>query len=192
MRPAIETTANKDFSLISEYYVTGNSTELSEYHKQILNRWRAADRILMKFPKKSIAARKLQAEFPEISLQHAFVDINNACKFWNIVNPSDKSFLQRWLIDNLQNSIMNPATPETAKAKDRSTLERIITSINDEIIDPKLMEKNTVNIQFYINNNNITLSEKELNSIPVPIRQKLLALTQNTINETDAIEIMNS
>jgi hypothetical protein len=69
----------------------------------------------MKFSKKSIAARKLQAEFIEISIRQAQIDIDNACKFWNIVNPADKGFLQRWLIDNLQNSIMNPATPEVAK-----------------------------------------------------------------------------
>jgi hypothetical protein len=49
--------------------------------------------------------------------------------------------LQRWLIDNLQNSIMNPATPEVAKVWDRATLKRLITAIKDESIDPKLMEK---------------------------------------------------
>jgi hypothetical protein len=192
MKTAIETIANNDFSLISEYYVTGSSTELSEHHKRILDRWRAADRILMKFPKKSIAARKLQAEFMEISIRQAQIDIDNACKFWNIVNPADKGFLQRWLIDNLQNSIMSAATPELAKARDRATLERLISAIKDENIDPKLMEKNTVNIQFNINQNNIVFSEKELNTIPLAIRQKLLSLTQNTITESDAIEIMNS
>jgi hypothetical protein len=193
MRPAIETTASKDFSLISEYYVTGKSEKLPEHHKRILDRWRSADRILMKFPKKSIAARKLQAEFPEISIRQAQIDIDNACKFWNIVNPADKGFLQRWLIDNLQNSILSASTSDLAKARDRATLERLISAIKDESIDPKLMEKNTVNIQFNINNNNnIIFSEKELNTIPLAIRQKLLSLTQNTITETDAIEIMNS
>ena len=192
MRQAIENIADKDFSVISQYYVAGNSEELSDYHKHILDRWRTADAILMKFPKKSIAARKLQAKYPEISIRQAQIDIDNACKFWNIVNPADKGFLLRWLIDSLQNSILSPTTPEVVKAKDRATLERLISSIQEETIDPKLMEKSTVNIQFNINNNNIIFTEKELNAIPINLRQKLLSLTANEITEADAIEIINS
>jgi hypothetical protein len=190
MRQAIETVSSKDFSVISEYYITKSSEKLSEHHQKILNRWQAADRILMKFPTKSIAARKLQAQFPEISIRQAQVDIDNACKFWNLVSPADKGFLIRFLIEHIVNAIKKDEVSHAIKVKYVSILERLQESIQEEQIDPKLMEKNTVNIQFNISGNNIVFSEKELNTIPKNIRQKLLSLTSSDITEADAIEIL--
>ena len=192
MRDAVSTIADKDFSLISEHYVAGKADLLPDYAKEILDRWRDADRILMRFPKKSIAAQKLRAIYPQITVRQAYIDLDNACKFWNIHKPADKGFLQRFLIDFLTSSIASNAVHESVKAKYAATLERLQSSIETEPIDPKLMEKNTINIQFNINKNNITFSEKELNMIPKSIRQKLLNLTANEITEDHAIEILNS
>jgi len=192
MRDAIDTIAEKNFSLISEHYVAGKADLLPDYAKEILDRWRDADRILMKFPKKSIAAQKLRAIYPDISIRQAYIDIDNACKFWNIHKPADKGFLQRFLIDFLTGGIVSNAVPDSTKAKYAATLERLQSSIEAEPIDPRLMEKNTINIQFNINKNNIIFSEKELNMIPKTIRQKLLNLTANDITEDQAAEILNS
>ena len=191
-RKTIQIIPENDYSVISLHYVEGRIAELPEYQRQIINRWEAADKILMKFPKKSVAARKLQAKFPEISIRQAQQDIDDACKFWNIHKKADKGFLYRFLVEHLTETLANQAVPYLVKAKYAAVMQKLHDSIEEESIDPKLMEKNTVNIQFNINNNNIIFSEKELNIIPLAIRQKLLALTQNTITETDAIEIMNS
>ena len=184
--------ANQDFSAISQYYTSRDSIVLSEEQQRILNRWQSADKILMKFPKKSIAARRLQALYPDISLRQAQIDIDNACKFWNLVKPADKGFLQRWFLEFLLDKLASIAVPEAAKAKYAATLERLIAGIAEEKLDPKLMEKNTVNIQFNVNHNSFTLSEKDLKNIPTDIRQKLLQLTSTEIDESEAIEIMES
>jgi len=192
MKKSVVTIGEDIYSLISEHYASGKQDELPDYAKKVLERWQDADRILMKFPQKSVAARKLIAKYPEISVRQAQNDINDACKFWNLNNPTDKCFLQRFLINHITSSIVNPSVPFAIKAKYAATLERLQSAIGDEQIDPKLMEKNTVNIQFNFNQNNIVFSEQELNTIPLPIRQKLLALTQNTITEAEAVEIINT
>jgi len=191
-RIGIDEAASKDFSEISEYYASGSSKELPQYLQNILKRWRSANDILMKFTKKSVAVRKLQALYPDITLRQAYIDIENACKFWNIHDKKDKDFLYRFLVENLMESITNKSTPDIVKSKNYATLQKLYASIESDPIDPKFMEKSTVNIQFNINQNNILFSEKEIASLPAEIRQKLLALTQSTINEENAIEIMQS
>jgi hypothetical protein len=191
-RIALETTSDKEFSLISEYYVSGKSEDLPEYLQKILDRWRAADRILMKFPRKSVAARKLQVEFPNISIRQAQHDLNNACKFWNINTQTDKNFLYRFLVTHLTESIVSASTPDFIKSKDKATLAKLYASIEADPIDPKFMEKSTVNIQFNLNQNNIYFTEQELKSLPIPIRQKIMALTQTAITEDETVEIMNN
>ena len=191
-RTAIQVIPESDYSIISLHYVEGRIAELPEHQRKIIERWQAADRILMKFPKKSVAARKLQAKYPEISIRQAQNDIDEACKFWNVHIKPDKGFLYRFLVDHISDCMVNPAVPYHIKVKYTAIWERLHSNVEEAAIDPKLMEKNTVNIQFNINNNNILFSEKELNSIPVSLRQKILSLTQNTITEADAVEIMNT
>jgi hypothetical protein len=190
-RTSIENIADKDFEEISNYYVSGSSEKLSEAQQLMLNRWRAAANILKKFPQKSIAARKLALLF-QISTRQAQIDIDNATKFWNLVNPTDKAFLQQWLIDFLWTKLSAKSVSEQTKAKYSATLERLISNIETEKLDPKLMEKNTVNIQFNVQNNQISLSEDDLKHIPESLKRKILALTTSEITEDNATEIMNS
>jgi hypothetical protein len=191
-KQATELAIIDDFSAISQYYTSGKSDELPDYQKEILDRWRSANKILMKFPKKSIAARRLQALYPNITIRQAQIDIDNACKFWNLVDPADKGFLQRWLIDFLSNKMGSNSIPEAIKAKYAATFEKLVSSIEEAKLDPKLMEKNNIYIQLNVNNNNINLTEKEIQALPRNIRAKILTLGSGEINEDEAIEIMNS
>jgi hypothetical protein len=190
-RTSIEYIADKDFEEISNYYVSGSSEKLSDAQQLMLNRWRAAANILKKFPQKSIAARKLAPLF-QISVRQAQIDIDNATKFWNLVNPTDKAFLQQWLIDFLLIKLAGKSVSEQTKAKYSATLERLIANIETEKLDPKLMEKNTVNIQFNVQNNHISLSEDDLKHIPESLKRKILALTASEITEDIALDIINS
>jgi hypothetical protein len=191
-RIALDQVSDKDFDAISQYYVSGSSERLSIEHQQILDRWRAAADILRKFPTKAIAVRKLVALFPDITIRQAHIDINNATKFWNIINPTDKLFLQSWLTDFLLKKLTSESVSEPIKAKYSATLERLISSIQEEKLDPKFMEQNVINIQFNIAKSDITFSEHDLKMLPKHLKEKILSLTHTEISETDAIEIINS
>ena len=66
-RTSIEKIRETDFEAVSEYFTTGNTTALTETQQRILERLRTAHAIMRKYPRKSVAALKLQARFPEIS-----------------------------------------------------------------------------------------------------------------------------
>ena len=86
-RTSIEQIRENDFEAISEYYTTGSSTALTEQQQRILERLRTAHAVMRKYPRKSVAALKLQARFPEISREQAYCDIRNACRLWNKYDP---------------------------------------------------------------------------------------------------------
>lgn len=194
MKKSLETVVKDDFDEISAYYVNGKSSKLTESQQKILERWRAVDGILRKFPTKSIAVRKLVARYPEISERQARIDIDNACKFWDLHNRVDKDFINRWFVEKLLSEIANKFSSQVVRAKNLATLGRYIENMPEDVINPKYFENNSTYIQININQNTVNLSEKDLINFPKNVREKLLGIVNNSneITEDIASEIMDS
>jgi len=189
---SIDALREEDFAAISEYYSTGSSSTLSEKQQEILERLRTAHAILRKYPKKSVAALKLQARYPDLSREQAFVDIRNACRLWNKYDPVDRDFLEGWFLDWLMKEIASPACSDTARAKNMSTLQKYIALHPPVKIDPKLMESNQIFIQFNVNGKTMTLSEQMIAKLPLELRRQFMDGFNNEIGEDTAYEILNS
>jgi len=189
---SIEQVREDDFSAISEYYSTGESSALSEKQQEILERLRTAHALLRKYPRKSVAALKLQARYPDLSREQAFVDIRNACRLWNKYDPIDRDFLEGWFLDWLMKEIANPASSDTARAKNMSTLQKYLALHPPVKIDPKLMESNQIFIQFNINGKEMTLSEEVIAKLPMELRRQFIEVANGEICEDTAYEIINS
>jgi|GEM_PF-1903860 len=189
---SIDTLREDDFAAISEYYSTGESASLSEKQQEILERLRTAHAILRKYPRKSVAVLKLQARFPDLSREQAFVDVRNACRLWNKYEPIDRDFLEGWFLDWLMKEIANPAGNETAKAKNLSTLQKYLALHPPVQIDPRLMESNQIFIQFNVNGHALTLSEELIGKLPLELRRQILNGMNDEIGEDTAYEILNS
>ena len=189
---SIEQVREDDFSAISEYYSTGESAALTEKQQAILERLRTAHAILRKYPRKSVAVLKLQARYPDVSREQAFVDIRNACRLWNKYDPVDRDFLEGWFLDWLMKEIANPASSDTARAKNMSTLQKYLAQLPPVKIDPKLMESNQIFIQFNVNGKQITFSEELITKLPMELRRQLMDGANGEICEDTACEILNS
>jgi len=189
---SIEQVREDDFNAISEYYTTGESTALSEKQQEILERLRTAHAILRKYPRKSIAVLKLQARYPDLSREQAFVDVRNACRLWNKYDPVDRDFLEGWFLDWLMKEIANPACSDTARAKNMSTLQKYLALHPPVKIDPKLMESNQIFIQFNVNGKSMTLSEELIAKLPMELRRQFMDSANGEICEDTAYEIINS
>lgn len=181
-----------DFAAISQYYSTGESTALTEKQQEILERLRTAHAILRKYPRKSVAALKLQARYPDLSREQAFVDIRNACHLWNKYDPIDRDFLEGWFLDWLMKEIANPACSDTARAKNMSTLQKYLALHPPVKIDPKLMESNQIFIQFNVNGKTLSLSEDLIAKLPMEMRRQFMDISNDEIGEDTAYEIINS
>ena len=191
-KKSIEQAREDDFAAISEYYTTGASTALTEKQQEILERLRTAHAILRKYPRKSVAALKLQARYPDLSREQAFVDIRNACRLWNKYDPVDRDFLEGWFLDWLMKEIANPAAGDTARAKNLSTLQKYLALHPPVKIDPRLMEANQIFIQFNVNGKTMNLSEELIAKLPTELRRQLMDGANSEIGEDTAYEIINS
>jgi len=189
---SIDTLREDDFAAISQYYSTGESAALSEKQQEILERLRTAHAILRKYPRKSVAVLKLQARFPGLSREQAFVDVRNACRLWNKYDPIDREFLEGWFLDWLMKEIANPAVSDTAKAKNLSTLQKYLALHPPVQIDPRLMESNQIFIQFNVNGKQIALSEDLIAKLPAELRRQFMDGMNGEICEDTAFEIINS
>lgn len=191
-RTSIERVREEDFEAISQYYTTGQSEALTERQQHILERLRTAHAILRKYPRKSVAALKLRARFPEISREQAFCDLRNACRLWNKYDPVDRDFLEGWFLDWLMKEIANPATSDAARAKNLATLQKYLSQLPPQKIDPKLMEANQIFVQFNINNRHVSIPENVLLKLPLDVRRQLLGSLDDEITEADACQILES
>ena len=191
-RTSIEKIRETDFEAVSEYFTTGNTTALTETQQRILERLRTAHAIMRKYPRKSVAALKLQARFPEISKEQAYCDIRNACRLWNKYDPVDRDFLEGWFLDWLMREISDPSTSDNARAKNLATLQKFLSQLPPQKIDPKLMESNQIFVQFNINNKQVKIPEAVLMKLPDDIRRQLLGSLDDEITEETAYEIINS
>ena len=189
---SIEQLREDDFAAISEYYSTGESSALTEKQQAILDRLRTAHAILRKYPRKSVAVLKLQARYPDLSREQAFVDVRNACRLWNKYDPIDRDFLEGWFLDWLMKEIANPACSDTARAKNIATLQKYLAQLPPVKIDPKLMESNQIFIQFNVNGNSITLPEELIAKLPTELRRQFMDGLNNEIDDDTAYEILNS
>ncbi len=191
---AIDTIIDKNYEEISYFYAKGESDKLTPSQQQILERWRSADEILGKFPLKNVAARKLKARYPEISERQAYIDIDNACKFWNLHKPVDRDFLNRWFIDKLLSEIANKYATQASRAKNLATFGRYLENMPNQNIDPHHFEKNEVYIQININNQTVNLSEKDIMCFPKNVRENIIKTLyeNNEITEEVASTIIDS
>ena len=140
-RTSIEQIRENDFEAISEYYTTGSSTALTEQQQRILERLRTAHAVMRKYPRKSVAALKLQARFPEISREQAYCDIRNACRLWNKYDPVDRDFLEGWTPSEIARHLNAAGVPGVhGKAKWHAiTIERMLQ--NEKHVGDLLMQK---------------------------------------------------
>jgi hypothetical protein len=179
-----------DYEEIINYVRNGSAGELSPEKREILERWQVAATILRQYPTKMEAARRLRARFPHISIRQAQIDIDNGCKFWNINNKIDWEWIEGLLIEKLLLGI-SQTNPGLAQAKYLNTLKDLLLERQEVPIDPKLIEKNIINIQFNLNGNTISLSREALNKLPDAMKYTLLQGIPNEITEEQAAEIIN-
>lgn len=189
---SIERIEQEDFEAISRYYDSGSSELLSESQTEILERMRTAHALLSRYPRKRMAVKKLRLRYPEISERQAMRDITFAMQLWNKYNPIDRDFLEQYFLDKILAEISDPSCPSVVTSKNLATLEKYLSNLPPEKIDPKLMEKNNIYIQFNVNNQKINVPESVLKHLPADIRNQFVAALSNEITEDIAAKIMKS
>ena len=168
----------------------GRSEQLNERQQAVLERTKAAYRIICDLPDKRKAVNKLKKLYPELSEMTLYRDINYAIRIWNPMNRMDRDFLTTAFLNKLISEIYNDECDAATRAKNLATFERYLSNMPQDPMDPTIMEKHTINIQLNINGNTITVPADKWAKIK---ENKLIAAAlDQEISEAQAEEIMES
>lgn len=168
----------------------GRSEQLNERQQAVLERTKAAYRIICDLPDKRKAVNKLKELYPELSEMTLYRDINYAIRIWNPMIRMDRDFLTTAFLNKLISEIYNDECDAATRAKNLATFERYLSNMPQDPMDPTIMEKHTINIQLNINGNTITVPADKWAKIK---ENKLIAASlEQEISETQAAEIMES
>lgn len=181
-----DTTVYEEVSLA---VAQGKSDLLDERQKAVLERTKDAYRIVCEIPNKRKAVNKLHELHPELSEMQIYRDINYAIRIWNPVNRLDKDFLETVMVNALIEEIKNPEASEDARAKNLSTLQRYLSAMPSEPMDPMMMEKHDIFIQLNINGSTINVPTDKWDKIK---DNKIIAdaIMEQEISDVQAAEIM--
>ncbi len=166
----------------------GRSEQLTERQQAVLERTKAAYRIICDLPDKRKAVNKLKELYPELSEMTLYRDINYAIRIWNPMNRMDRDFLTTAFLNKLISEIYNDECDAATRAKNLATFERYLSNMPQDPMDPTIMEKHTINIQLNINGSTITVPADKWAKIK---ENKLIAAAlDQEISEAQAAEIM--
>lgn len=166
----------------------GRSEQLTERQQAVLERTKAAYRIICDLPDKRKAVNKLKELYPELSEMTLYRDINYAIRIWNPMNRMDRDFLTTAFLNKLISEIYNDECDAATRAKNLATFERYLSNMPQDPMDPTIMEKHTINIQLNINGSTITVPADQWAKIK---ENKLIAAAlDQEITEAQAEEIM--
>ena len=166
----------------------GRSEQLNERQQAVLERTKAAYRIICDLPDKRKAVNKLKELYPELSEMTLYRDINYAIRIWNPMNRMDRDFLTTAFLNKLISEVYNDECDAATRAKNLATFERYLSNLPQDPMDPTIMEKHTINIQLNINGNTITVPADKWAKIK---ENKLIAAAlDQEISEAQAEEIM--
>ena len=168
----------------------GRSEQLNERQQAVLERTKAAYRIICDLPDKRKAVNKLKELYPELSEMTLYRDINYAIRIWNPMNRMDRDFLTTAFLNKLISEIYNDECDAATRAKNLATFERYLSNMPQDPMDPTIMEKHTINIQLNINGSTITVPADKWAKLK---ENKIIAAAlEQEISETQAAEIMES
>ena len=190
-RKSLDEIYDKDCEAIVLHYTGADtSVQLTDAQQEILDRWRTAHGLLRKYPRKHIAAKMMKSRYPDLSIQQAAADVQQAARLWNITDKVDRDFLEAWFIDRILAELTRPdATPQST-AQNLKTVKDYILAMPPVQADPRLMEKNAVNITLNIGGHSATFTEEEVRRMPTALREKVLAAATAPMDEETAKEVM--
>lgn len=188
VRKEYGSSGESDFETIAIAVMQGRSGDLNDTQRHMLDLTRDAYRIVCGYPNKSVAVKEMCALHPELSERTALTYVNQGIRIWNPGDRLERDFLNTVFLQALIKEIYSEYSDAATRAKNLATLQRYLSEMPQDPMDPTMMEKHTINIQLNINGNTITVPADKWAKIK---ENKLIAAAlDQEITEAQAKEIM--
>ena len=183
-----------NFEAVKQYINTGDTAALNAERKQMLSVCVKAYGILEQAPARGAAIRRLMSLMEELGSPMSYSTAARYIDFtrhtWGSYMGYSRDFVEAFFLNSLMAQIANPDASEGCRAKNLATLQRHLEHLPEQTVDPKLMERNTVNIQFNIGEQNFSISEEALWRLPTAAREALMQAVGGEIDEAQAEELL--
>ena len=190
VRKEYGSSGESDFETIALAVMQGRSGDLSDTQRHMLDLTRDAYRIVCGYPNKSVAVKEMCALHPELSERTALTYVNQGIRIWNPGDRLERDFLNTVFLQALIKEIYSEDSDAATRAKNLATLQRYLSDMPQDPMDPTIMEKHTINIQLNINGSTITVPADKWAKLK---ENKIIAAAlEQEISETQAAEIMES
>jgi len=191
MRIALE---DKHHELIKSAILNPDDNLLPDYLKVELERTIQASKLLDKNPVQKHAVAILMQKYPDISRSQAYEDCRRAMRIFNSIHTFDYEWWHHWLLQDITDMITKAKNNNDLKAwgVGHKNLLAALGEKPESQIDPKLIEKQTINIAISVNNQIVNIDYNKLQSLPPDLRKLITDQLNEEITEDQAIEIMNS
>lgn len=188
VRKEYGSSGESDFETIALAVMQGRSGDLNSDQRHKLDLTRDAYRIVCGYPNKSVAVKEMCALHPELSERTALTYVNQGIRIWNPGDRLERDFLNTVFLQALIKEIYSEDSDAATRAKNLATLQRYLSDMPQDPMDPTMMEKHTINIQLNINGNTINIPADQWAKIK---ENKLIAAAlDQEITEAQAVEIM--
>ena len=188
VRKEYGSSAESDFETIALAVMQGRSGDLNDDQRHKLDLTRDAYRIVCGYPNKSVAVKEMRALHPELSERTALTYVNQGIRIWNPGDRLERDFLNTVFLQAIIKEIYSKDSDAASRAKNLATLQRYLSDMPQDPMDPTIMEKHTINIQLNINGSTITVPADQWAKIK---ENKLIAAAlDQEITEAQAVEIM--
>ena len=188
VRKEYGSSGESDFETIALAVMQGRSGDLSDTQRYMLDLTRDAYRIVCGYPNKSVAVKAMCALHQELSERTALTYVNQGIRIWNPGDRLERDFLNTVFLQALIKEIYSEDSDAATRAKNLATLQRYLSEMPQDPMDPTMMEKHTINIQLNINGNTINIPADQWAKIK---ENKLIAAAlDQEITEAQAKEIM--
>lgn len=177
-----------DFESIALAVMQGRTDELSADRKNMLKLTREAYNIVCEYPNKGVAVKCMCNLHPELTERTALNYINQGIRIWNPGERLERDFLNTVFLTALLKEIHREDSDASTRAKNLATLQRYLSEMPNDPMDPTLMEKHTINIQLNMNGSTITVPADKWAKIKE--NKTIAAALEQEITEVQAEEIM--
>lgn len=191
MHKSLDSVLDANFEVVREYINTGNSRALDDEHKRMLDICVFCYGLQRDFPQRNVCIRKLMAakKMPYTTAAR-YVDFTR--QTWGIYVDYRREFLEVFFLEKLMAEISSKNASEAVRSKNLATLQKFLDNRPADNIDPKLMEKNVVNIQVNLGTKSFVLNQSMLAALPVEVRQQILAAVDDTVDDAGAEALLES
>ena len=186
--------AETDFETVKHYINTGDSSALSERHKEMIAVCLDAYGVLAQCPARMPAVNRLLAlekgKNRELTPKQAARIVDFTRNTWGDYIGTSREFLDAYLCNLLMGKIADPKTDEDYRCRYIALLQKHVASMPQERVDPRLVEKNTISLTLTVNAQSVELTEGELRQLPQGLKEKLLGAGRTELTEEAAAEIL--